>query len=129
MQYNKTSEGQYEPLQSKTVDTGMGVERTAAMLQGKASVYDTELFVPIMQTVESRAKVKYGENEDIDVSFRIVTDHVRAACFMLGDENGITPSNLGQGYILRRLIRRAIRHARKLEIDIRFLGEVETVTI
>ena len=64
MQYNKTSEGQYEPLQSKTVDTGMGVERTAAMLQGKASVYDTELFVPIMQTVESRAKVKYGENED-----------------------------------------------------------------
>jgi len=129
MQYDKSPEGRYELLQSKTVDTGMGVERTAAMLQGKASVYDTELFVPIMRAVESRAEVKYGENDDMDVSFRIVTDHVRAACFILGDENGITPSNLGQGYILRRLIRRAIRHARKLEIDIPFLGEVATATI
>ncbi len=129
MQYNKTDEGRYEPLKSKTVDTGMGVERTAAMLQGKASVYDTELFTPIVQAVESKANVKYGENDDMDISFRIVTDHVRAACFMLGDENGITPSNLGQGYILRRLIRRAIRHARKLDIDIPFLGDVANATI
>jgi alanyl-tRNA synthetase len=129
MQDSKTQDGRYELLQNKTVDTGMGVERTAAMLQGKDSVYDTELFLPIVQAIESRAKGSYGENEGADVSFRIVTDHIRAACFILGDENGITPSNLGQGYILRRLIRRAIRHARKLDIDSPFLEDVASATI
>jgi alanyl-tRNA synthetase len=129
MQYNKRQDGAYEPLASKTVDTGMGVERTVAMLQGKDSIYDTELFQPIISALSEKTKDSYGQDEEKDRSFRIVTDHIRASCFILGDENGITPSNLGQGYILRRLIRRAIRHARKLEIDLPFLSDISSVII
>ena len=124
MQYNRMADGSFEPLDRKTVDTGMGLERTAAMLQGKASIFDTELFVPILEAIEERTRFRYGENEITDNSFRIVTDHLRSACFILGDENGVKPSNLGQGYILRRLIRRAIRHAKKLNIDGVFLGSL-----
>ncbi len=114
MQYNKTSDGKYEPLKQKTVDTGMGIERTAAMLQGKTSVYETELFSPIISIIEEASGKKYGKDHDTDRSIRIITDHIRASVFILGDERGVKPSNLGQGYILRRLIRRSIRHARKI---------------
>ncbi len=117
MQYNKTADGKYEPLKQKTVDTGMGIERTAAMLQGKASVYETELFLPIISIIEEASGKKYGKDEQIDRSIRIITDHIRASVFILGDERGVKPSNLGQGYILRRLIRRSIRHARKINAE------------
>ncbi len=123
MQYNKTAEGRYIPLEMKTVDTGMGIERTAAMLQGKRSVFETELFLPIIAGIEAACGKHYGEDPEQDISIRIVTDHVRSAAFIIGDEKGVKPSNLGQGYILRRLIRRAIRHGRKLGIEADFLRE------
>jgi alanyl-tRNA synthetase len=122
MQYNKTAEGRYLPLAQKTVDTGMGVERTAAMMQGKASVFDTELFRPVMQALQGVSGKVYGGSPETDISFRIITDHVRASSFILGDDRGVKPSNLGQGYILRRLIRRSIRHGRKLALEGSFLG-------
>ena len=116
MQYDKTREGRFVPLGQPCVDTGMGVERTAAVLQGVASVYDIDVLAPVVATAAGQAGVTYGEDADRDQSIRILVDHVRAAVFMLGDEAGITPSNLGQGYVLRRIIRRAIRHGRKLDI-------------
>jgi alanyl-tRNA synthetase len=128
MQYNKKADGSYELLGRKTVDTGMGVERTIAMLQGKSSVYETELFYPILKVLEKLSGKIYGKDQGLDRSLRIIVDHVRASTFILGDENSIKPSNLGQGYILRRLLRRAIRHGRKLDLKERFLeaacGEV-----
>jgi alanyl-tRNA synthetase len=125
MQYNKTAEGSYLPLEQKTVDTGMGVERTCAMLQGKKNVYEIETFVPIIRAVEEISGKRYGAEgaqAESDHSIRIITDHIRSAAFILGDDKAVKPSNLGQGYILRRLIRRAIRHARKLGIERDFLA-------
>ncbi|MFA5793069.1 MAG: alanine--tRNA ligase-related protein [Candidatus Gracilibacteria bacterium] len=110
MQYNKTAEGTFEPLKQQNVDTGMGLERMTAILQGKPSHYETELFAPVMREIETMSS-SYNL-----VSARIVADHIRSAVFILGDERGVTPSNGEQGYILRRLIRRAIRHAHKLGI-------------
>lgn len=114
MQYNKQSDGTYVPLSQKNVDTGMGIERTVAVLQGKKSVYETEVFQPILRNLGEIFSVTYGDDEETDRSLRIISDHVKAATFILGDENGVSPSNVGQGYILRRLIRRAVRHGRKL---------------
>jgi alanyl-tRNA synthetase len=117
LQYNKTADGRFEPLGRSTVDTGMGVERTVAMLQGKSSVYDIEVFVPVREDLQRQASAPYGRDEGTDRSYRIILDHVRAAVFMLGDEAAIKPSNIGQGYVLRRLIRRAVRHGRKLGLE------------
>ncbi len=122
MQYNKQADGSYKKLERKCVDTGMGIERTIAMLLGKKSVYDTEFFIPVIKLLEKLAGKTYGADEDNDVSIRIISDHVRTATFILGDERGVKPSNLGQGYILRRIIRRAIRHGRKLGIEGKFLS-------
>ncbi|MGI6004346.1 MAG: alanine--tRNA ligase [Christensenellales bacterium] len=110
MQYNKTSDGRFEPLSQKNVDTGMGLERTIGVLQGTASVYETDLFQPIIGRIEALSGKKYGEDEEVTRAMRIVADHVRSATFILGDERGVTPSNVDQGYVLRRLIRRAVRH-------------------
>jgi alanyl-tRNA synthetase len=122
MQYNKTAEGRYLSLDQKTVDTGMGVERTCAMLQGRQTVFETEMFQPILAALESASGARYGREAGPDRSMRIIADHIRSAVFILGDEKGVKPSNLGQGYVLRRLIRRAIRHARKLAVERDFLA-------
>lgn len=122
MQYHKNKDGSYSPLERKCVDTGMGVERTAAMLQGKPSVYNTEAFTSIIKSIEDISGVKYGDNEKTDTSIRIIADHVRTACFILGDPKTTLPSNIGAGYVLRRLIRRAVRHGKKLGIDGNFLS-------
>lgn len=124
MQYDKRDDGTYEPLAKPCVDTGMGVERTITMLLGENNVYETELFAPIIATIEAVSGVKYGSDEQNVQSFRIIADHVKTATMILGDENGVKPSNLGQGYILRRLIRRAVRHGLKLGIEKAFLGKV-----
>ncbi len=115
MQYQKTHEGAFEPLKQKNVDTGMGLERVAAVLQGKKSVYETELFQPIIEKIESLAHGRYSDNP---ASYRIIADHVRSATFMAGD--GVKPSNLDQGYVMRRLMRRAIRHGKTLGIEENF---------
>ena len=129
MQYNKTEDGNYPPLAQKTVDTGMGIERTIAMMQGRATVFETELFRPVIERLEQLCGRRYGAAAESDLSFRIIADHVRASTFILGDERGVTPSNLGQGYILRRLIRRSIRHGRKLGLEGSFLGALAKVAI
>ena len=118
MEYNKTADGRYEKLKQKNVDTGMGLERTAAMLEGKDNDYETELFAPAMDEIR-----KLSKNNEIR-SQRIVADHLRAAVFVLADEAGIVPSNVEHGYVLRRLIRRAIRHGRRLEIDGPFCSKI-----
>jgi len=117
MQYNKNAGGEYEPLARKCVDTGMGIERTVTILNGKKSVYDTEIFAPIRGAVEKGAAYNYGTDTEKDKSVRIICDHLRASTFILGDPKAVSPSNVGAGYVLRRLIRRAVRHGRKLGIN------------
>lgn len=114
MEYNKVGEGQFVPLAQKNVDTGMGLDRTIATLQGVESVYDTDAFTGIIEAISRLSGKNYKDSPETVKAFRIVADHIRCATFMLGDPRGVTPSNIDQGYILRRLIRRAIRYAMQL---------------
>lgn len=129
MQFNKTVDGKYEPLKQKNVDTGMGLERTLCILQGKRSVYETDLFAPIIAAIESIGSGKYGSDEETTKAIRIVADHIRTSVFMIGDEKGVACSNVDQGYILRRLLRRAVRFAKKLDIEIGKLTVVAEAVI
>lgn len=129
MQFNKTVDGKYEPLKQKNVDTGMGLERTLCILQGKKSVYETDLFAPIIAAIESIGSGKYGSDEETTKAIRIVADHIRTSVFMIGDEKGVVCSNVDQGYILRRLLRRAVRFAKKLDIEIGKLTVVAEAVI
>jgi alanyl-tRNA synthetase len=129
MQYNKTADGAYPPLAQKTVDTGMGVERTLAMILGKKTVFETELFWPLIEGLQGITGKKYGVDSSVDTSFRIIADHLRTSVFIIGDERGVKPSNVGQGYILRRLIRRSIRHGRKLGLEGAFLGKLAATIV
>lgn len=129
MGYRKTKEGKYVEMERKCIDTGMGIERTIAILQGKKSVYDTEVMQPILKVIGELAGVSYHDDEEKDVSMRIIADHIRTSTFILGDQRGVSPSNVGQGYILRRLIRRAVRHGKKLGIQGSFLAKVAEVVI
>lgn len=115
MQYNKNEDGSISELPKKNVDTGMGVERTTAILEGKLDNYESSIWRPVINLIEEISGLSYYGNEK---SMRIIADHIRTAVFILADPAGIKPSNTDQGYILRRLIRRAIRHAKKLGIDI-----------
>ena len=128
MQYNRIDEKTLLPLEKKNVDTGMGLERTNCILQGKTSVYLTEVFQPIIQKIEELAGYKYGSDNEKDKSVRIIADHTRSSVFILGDQRGVTPDRVGAGYVLRRLIRRAVRHGMKLGIEKDFLAQIaETV--
>ncbi len=129
MQYNKQADGTFAKLDRRCVDTGMGVERTSTILQGRTSVYETELFRPIIAEIERVADVSYGTHDSVDASIRIIADHARTATHIIGDEAGVAPSNIGAGYILRRLIRRAIRHGRKLGLTQPFLTSIARVVI
>ncbi len=117
MQYNKTAEGTFEPLSQKNVDTGMGLDRTIATLQGKKSVYDTDAFTGILAKIAELSGKNYNDDPETTRAFRIIADHVRCATFIMGDQRGVTPSNVDQGYVLRRLIRRAVRYALRLGIE------------
>lgn len=129
MQYNKTAEGSYEPLRQKNVDTGMGLERTLCILNGKSSVYETDIFEKAIESIENLTGRKYGESEEITRAFRVVLDHVRTATFMLGDVKGIAPSNTDQGYILRRIIRRAVRFGRNIGLPQGSLSKISATII
>jgi alanyl-tRNA synthetase len=153
MEYNKTPGATFEPLAQKNVDTGMGLERVVAVLQGKSTVFETENFVAILEEIQKIAGVTYEPSDDVPLHYsgsvgvgvvrdletntsahipqdlinramRIIADHVRTAVFMIGDARGITPSNVDQGYILRRLIRRAVRYGRQLGIDGFFTSKI-----
>lgn len=108
MQFNKNADGTYSPLKQKNVDTGMGLERTLMNIQGLQSVYDTDVFTPIVGKIEKLSGKSITDPEHVK-AVRVVADHIRTATFIIGDERGVTPSNVDQGYILRRLLRRAIR--------------------
>ena len=129
MQYNKNAEGKYEPLKQKNVDTGMGLERTLCILGGKESVYETDVFEKAIEKIEELTGRKYSEGGDVTRAFRVVLDHVRTATFMLGDNKGIVPSNTDQGYILRRIIRRAVRFGRNIGLPQGSLKEVSYTII
>ena len=127
MQFDQTSERGLIPLPAPSIDTGMGLERIAAVLQGKVSNYDTDLFQPLMEAMAKRAGIRRGSDETSDFSLRVIADHARALCFLVGD--GVIPANDKRGYVLRRILRRAIRHGRKLGIEEPFLHEVTPVVL
>src|SRR3984957_9016278 len=112
MQFDRSADGKMTPLPRPSIDTGMGLERTACVLQGKLSNYDTDLLRPIIDRAADLFGVAYGENERTDVALRINADHVRATTFLIHD--GVVPSNEGRGYVLRKIMRRAIRNARMI---------------
>ncbi|NIZ18826.1 alanine--tRNA ligase [Entomospira culicis] len=131
MEYDKQEDGSYLPLKMKNIDTGMGLERTLCLLLGKKNVYDTELFQPIIQKIEEISGHRYTgeESEETTKAFRVIADHIKTATMIMSDERGIRPSNVGQGYILRRLIRRAVRFGRKLGIEVSFLPQLADVVL
>ncbi|HHU02987.1 MAG TPA: alanine--tRNA ligase [Christensenellaceae bacterium] len=130
MQYNKTAEGNYETMAHKNVDTGMGLERVLCVMNGVKSVYETELFVPIIQKIEELSGADYAIASETDRrAIRIIADHMRTATFILGDDMGVSPSNVDQGYVLRRLIRRAVRFGMQLGMEEGFTKELAQVVI
>lgn len=129
MQYNKNADGTFSTLSQKNVDTGMGIERTVAMMEGKKNVYETESFTPIINKIEELSGKKYESSLEITKAMRIIADHTRTATFIIGDQQGISPSNTGAGYVLRRLIRRAVRYAKMIDIETPFLHKISRVVI
>jgi alanyl-tRNA synthetase len=127
MQFNRDAEGRLTPLPRPSVDTGAGLERTAAVLQGVGWTYDTDLFVPILARAQALSGVRLGADPEQDVSLRVVADHARAISFLIGD--GVLPSNEGRGYVLRRILRRAARHGVLLGLERPFLFAVAEAVI
>ncbi len=129
MQYNKQADGTFVPLSQKNVDTGMGLERTICVLNGKKSVYETELFENILGKIAELSGKTYGQDEETTKAFRIIGDHMRTSTFIMGDDRGVSPSNMDQGYVLRRLIRRAVRYGMSIGMPDGFTGEIAKVII
>ena len=129
MQYNKNAEGKFEPLSQKNVDTGMGLERTICVLNGKKSVYETDLFENILGKIAELSGKTYGSDDETTKAFRIIGDHMRTSTFIMGDDRGVSPSNVDQGYVLRRLIRRAVRYGMGIGMPDGFTGEIAKVII
>jgi alanyl-tRNA synthetase len=114
MQFDRDKEGKLTALPRPSIDTGMGLERLAAVLQGKLNNFDTDIFAPIIRAVDSYSKMKYGSGGNVDTAVRVIADHIRSITFLLSE--GLVPSNEGRGYVLRRIIRRASRYAKSLDI-------------
>lgn len=124
-QFNHNPDGSYTPLPKKNIDTGMGLERMASVIQNTKTNFETDLFIPIIKKTEEISGVKYGENEEFDVAFKVIADHIRTVTFAVGD--GALPSNEGRGYVLRRLLRRAVRYAKQIQIERPFMFELVPV--
>ena len=127
MQFNRDASGKMTPLPKPSIDTGMGLERLAAIMQGKMSDYDTDLFRPLIGHVERLSKITYGASIEHDVSMQVIADHSRTATFLITD--GVTPSNEWRGYVLRRIMRRAMRHGRMLGLAEPFLWDVTKTVV
>jgi alanyl-tRNA synthetase len=127
MQYDRDDKGALHPLPAPCVDTGMGLERVAAVVQGRLSNYDSDLFTPLLEAVARRAGRSYGKDAADDVSLRVVADHLRAMTFLISD--GVLPGNEGRGYVLRKIMRRALRHGRKLGIEGSFLSALTAAVV
>lgn len=124
-EFNHNPDDTYTPLPNKNIDTGMGFERMVSIVQNVPTNFDTDLFVPILNKIGSFTALKYGDNDEKDISFKIIADHIRTVAFAIGDH--ALPSNEGRGYILRRLIRRAIRYAKQIDIDKSFMYQLVPV--
>lgn len=130
MQYNKREDGKYEPLKQHNVDTGMGVERTICMMNGLNTVYETELFAPVMAKIRELSAERPSDEESAVRSERIIADHIRTSVFILGDpRGGVRPGNIGANYVLRRLIRSSVRHAKALGIPTGYTAQLAEVII
>ena len=126
-QFYRDEEGNYTPLKHPNIDTGMGLERIAAIMQGVDSLFEVDTIRNIMKEVSNISNIEYGQDPKADISLRVITDHIRGTTFMISD--GILPSNEGRGYVLRRLLRRAARHGKLLGIKDLFLDQVAKVVI
>lgn len=126
-QFDRDEEGNYNQLTHPNIDTGMGLERMAVVMQGASSIFEIDTIKQILDYVCRLSKVKYGEDAKTDVSIRVITDHIRSVTFMISD--GILPGNEGRGYVLRRLLRRAVRHGRLLNVDNTFLSKISEKVI
>lgn len=124
-QFNHNPDGTYTPLPKKNIDTGMGLERMASVVQDVPTNFDTDLFMPIIRAVEQFTDIKYGAAKETDVAFKVIADHIRTVTFAVGD--GALPSNEGRGYVLRRLLRRAVRYAKHININKPFMLELVPV--
>ena len=127
MQFYQDQQGERTPLPSPSIDTGLGLERAAAILQGKHSVYETDLFWPIVERVCQISGKGYGQDRDTDYALRVVAEHGRAAAFLIAD--GVVPGNGGRGYVLRRIIRRAIRYGRRLGLEELFFTQIAEAAV
>ena len=127
MQFNQDESGTRTPLPKPSIDTGMGLERLAGVAQGVTSNYDTDLFRPILDGISRQCGVPFGKSPALDAAMRVVADHARATAFLIAD--GIVPSNEGRGYVLRRIMRRALRHGKKLGFDGPFLHRVAGIVV
>ena len=121
-EFNHKPDDTYEPLPHKNIDTGMGLERLASVIQDTPTNFETDLFKPIIEKVEQLSGHDYGQDQALDVSFKVIADHIRAVSFAIGD--GALPSNEGRGYVIRRLIRRSVMHGRKLGVEKAFLSHL-----
>ncbi|CAH0346563.1 alanine--tRNA ligase [Bacillus sp. CECT 9360] len=124
-QFNHNPDGSYTPLPKKNIDTGMGLERMASIVQEVPTNFDTDLFMPIIHATEGISGVKYRTDDEKDVAFKVIADHIRTVAFAVGD--GALPSNEGRGYVLRRLLRRAVRYAKQININRPFMFELVPV--
>ena len=124
-QFEGDGAGNYTPLAKPNIDTGMGLERIACIMQGVNNLFEVDTVQNIMEAIIAKAGIKYGENAESDVSLRVITDHIRSTCFLICD--GVVPSNEGRGYVLRRLLRRAARHGKLLGIKETFLSDIVPV--
>lgn len=122
MQFNRSEDGSLEPLPKPSIDTGMGLERVAAVLQGKFNNFESDLFVPIINVLERLSGIEYSASKDSDVAMRVIADHARATTFLVAD--GVLPSNEGRGYVLRRIMRRAVRYGKKIGLEKPFMDGV-----
>ena len=129
MQYEKHHDGSLTPLKQKNVDTGWGLERILAFLNGTRDVYRIDLFAPVIAYIEKASGTKYEQDEKLTRSMRILADHIRTSVMLIGDEAKLLPSNVGAGYVLRRLIRRAVRHGRVLGLNVDNLLEIASIYI
>ncbi len=125
MQFNRAEDGRMTRLPQPSIDTGMGLERVAAVLQNKVNNYDSDLFAPVINTLQQLSGKKYGTEPTIDVAMRVIADHARATAFLVAD--GVLPGNEGRGYVLRRIMRRAVRFGKNLGLEKPFLDEVTAV--
>lgn len=127
MEFDRSRDGKMTKLPRPSIDTGMGLERIASIMQGKLGNYDTDLFRPIIAKLEDVSRNVYGENEKIDIAMRVISDHVRGATFVIND--GVLPSKDGKGYVLRRILRRALRYGKKIGIEHEFLSDLSAKVV